>query len=122
MASIDKGFMKLIFITTKNNNQTEKFQQLIRDCIQVLDKDVNSQVTARVEFEEPVQVGTENEFCRIDCNVSVTGQPLYVYFSQVSRLFADRMKVFAEKNASDDLQFRTSVQIQDRNFFDIGKL
>lgn len=89
----------------------------------MLTKKVETELSAaEVNFADPTQIGNDGEFCRIDCYVIINHKPLWKIFSPLSQLFVDEMKKFAEQNSSNDLQFRTSLQIQDRTFFDIGQL
>lgn len=75
-----------------------------------------------VTFGGLTPLNTTNDVLQIHCPVRVETRPLWNSFAVVSRSLAEKMHEFAECNTSDELQFRTSVQIQDRGFFDIGAL
>lgn len=138
---MEVGYITLIFTTTGNQDQAERFQQLVGECIeagllnpknlferkgcqsffQVLKEGVEN-LAATITFDNLTTLNAVNDVLQIHCPVKVEIKALWNSFAVVSHSLAEKMHEFAENNASDRLEFRTSVQINDRGFFDIGKL
>ncbi|KAI6227727.1 RNA-directed RNA polymerase [Aphelenchoides fujianensis] len=121
-ATASSGRMKLVFVTEENQPDLKLFKDYVQAGCQKMMSELRERLGrgVRLELSELVEIGGGEDVARAECFLTVQFAELWKQMPRLSQMVVQHWRSSNEVVGS--LRFRTFVQLQDRSWFDIGKL
>ncbi|KAI6242098.1 hypothetical protein M3Y99_00250000 [Aphelenchoides fujianensis] len=121
-ATASSGRMKLVFVTEENQPDLKLFKDYVQAGCQKMMSALRERLGrgVRLELSELVEIGGGEDVARVECFLIVQFAELWKQMPRLSQMVVQHWR--SNNDVVGSLRFRTFVQLQDRSWFDIGKL